>query len=581
MSGLANARLAAERGEAAGGSDAAIQVVLVYPERYGLGMANLGFQTVFGLIHQTAGVCCERAFLPGPGEKPCGLESGRPLDRFDIVAFSISFENDYFHLPLILNTAGIPLRSRQRGESDPLIIAGGVATFLNPEPLAPFVDCFLLGEAELLISPFFERFKALWPEVRRQELLLELARSLPGAYVPCFYRPAYDGRGRLASFEPLADVPETIARVRLDDLSATPTCSRLITPEPPFSDRYLVEVGRGCPHGCRFCSAGYIYRPPRFRPLSLLRDCLDQGSRLTHRIGLMGAAISDLPDIEALCAHAQSRGLELSFSSLRADGLTDALIAAMRQSRVKTATIAPDAGSERMRGVINKGLSRSRILEATERLVSGGIPNLKLYFMIGLPFETEADIRAIVSLCQAIRAVFVGASRPRGRIGGISVSISPFVPKPATPFQWAGMDPPRILKRKIKALIRPLRALPNLRVGAEPPRLARNQAILARGDRRAADLLERLCQHQGNWPQSLKAWPTDPALFLGPQEKTACFAWDFIDSGVSRAFLWKEYQRAARDQAGEPCPMAPDCRRCGVCGHRTGGEGSFENFHHA
>lgn len=580
MPGLAKTRLAAERGAEPEGSDAGIRVAVVYPDRYGLGMANLGFQTVFGLIRQTAGVCCERAFLPEPGEKLCSLESGRPLDQFDIIAFSISFENDYFHLPLILTGAGIPRRSRKRRESHPLIMAGGVAVFLNPEPLAAFVDCFLLGEAEPLVPRFFERFKALWPDGHRSELLLDLARSVPGAYVPRFYRPGYDGRGRLASFERLADVPETVARVRLADLSATPTCSRLITPEPPFSDRYLVEVGRGCPHGCRFCSAGYIYRPPRFRPLSLLRDCLDKGRQLTSRIGLMGAAISDLPDIEALCAHAQNRGLWLSFSSLRADGLSHGLIAAMRQSRVKTATIAPDAGSERMRQVINKGLSRSRILEATEQLVSGGIPNLKLYFMIGLPFETEADLRAIVELCQAIRSVFVAASRPRGRIGGISVSITPFVPKPATPFQWAGMDPPRVLKQKIKGVIRGLRALPNLRVGAEPPQLARNQAILARGDRRAADLLELLCQHRGNWPQSLKAWPMDPALFLGPQEKTACFAWDFIDSGVSRAFLWKEYQRAGQAQASDPCPMDPDCRRCGVCGQGTGGSGFFENFHH-
>jgi len=543
-----------------------IRVALVYPNRYHVGIANLGLQTVYHLFNQMGTVLCERAFLPAPGRGrdrlPTTLESRRALKEFDIVAFAVSFENDYLNILRILKLSGLPLKSAERNAAHPLILAGGVACQLNPEPLAPFMDLFLMGEAELLLSPFievFEKFPA------RDEFLEQLARSLPGAYIPRFYRPAYGADGTLAAFTPRPPLASTVPRVYLEDLSRQATVSTIITPHTTFASPYLVEVGRGCPHGCRFCSAGYIYRPPRFRPLSLLEECLDQGRNFSRRIGLVGAAVSDLPDIGRLCRKAAADNLQLAFSSLRADALTPELAAALAASGVKTATMAPDAGSPRLRRVINKGITAKDLLRATEILVAHGIPNLKLYFMIGLPTETAEDIDALVDLSLEVKARFLKASRVRGRMGTITVSISSFVPKPFTPFQWAGMATVPQLKTKLKTIKRALGPVANIRVHSDSPRGAWIQALLARGDRRAADILALALKYDGNWTQALKAAPVDPAFFIERERGGGeLFPWDFIDHGVKKSFLYREYQKARENQLTPPCPTS-GCHRCGVC----------------
>ena len=430
-----------------------ISVALVYPNRYHIGMSNLGFQTVYRLLNSLDHVVCERAFLPETNAsemaRPTTVESNRPRTDADIIAFSISFENDYPHLLDILDSVGLPLKSDSRTSRHPLVIAGGVACLLNPEPLAPFIDCFLIGEAEEILSTFFETF-----ESRRDKktVLKNLAHKVPGAYIPAFYRPRYDDDGTLAAFEPLADVPPVIKRVYLKDLSRTSTCSTVVTPHTTFDRSFLIEVGRGCPHGCRFCSAGFIYRPPRYRPISQLAQTIDQGTRLTDRIGLVGAAVSDLPEIDKLCGQFHDKGIRISFSSLRADRLSPGLLAALKQSKVKTATIAPEAGTDRLRRVINKGLSENDILTAATTLVENGIPNLKLYFMIGLPTETMSDVEAITQTVKKIKHRFLASSRARKKIGHITVSLNSFVPKPFTPFQWCAMEEIGVLKTKIKKI---------------------------------------------------------------------------------------------------------------------------------
>ncbi|MDM8522980.1 radical SAM protein [Desulfococcaceae bacterium HSG8] len=548
-----------------------IRVALVYPNYYHVGMSSLGFQAVYHFINEIEYAVCERAFLP-KNSRMITEESGRLLSDFDIIAFSVSFENDYSNLFTILEKANLPPLSDDRNDTFPLVIAGGVACFLNPEPIAPFTDCFLIGEAEKLLPPFFSCFHdAAFATDRHKKssffekkpFLKHLARNVPGAYVPGFYRTAYHKDGTIQAVEPLCDVPARIPRVFLGDLSRTPTCSTIVTPDTTFRDTFLIEVSRGCPHGCRFCSAGYVYRPPRFRPLSLLKECLEKGASLTNRIGLMGAAVSDLPGLTELCSYIED--IKISFSSLRADALTPELIASMKQSRVRTATIAPDAGSERMRRVINKGITEDDILSAAEGLVSGGIPNLKLYFMIGLPTETEDDIRAITDLCKKIKQFFLASSRAKKRIGEITVSLNVFVPKPFTPFQWAGTEDIRALKKKIKQVKKDLKRVANIRVHAENPRHAQIQALFSRGDRRVAEILSLAHRNRGNWPMTLKESPFQTDFYVNrARSYDEPLPWDIIDHGVRKSFLERENRRALEAKVSPPCRVG-NCNVCGVC----------------
>ena len=543
-----------------------ISVVLVYPNRYHVGMSNLGFQTVYRLLNSFDHVVCERAFLPensaSETPRPTTVESDRPITDADIIAFSISFENDYPYLLDILDRAGIPLKSADRAGRHPLVIAGGVACFLNPEPLAPFIDCFLIGEAEEILTRFFQIFE---PRTHRKAVLKNLAHKVPGTYIPAFYRPRYHNNGTLAAFEPLEDVPPKIKRAYLKDISRTSTCSAVVTPHTTFERSFLIEVGRGCPHGCRFCSAGFIYRPPRFRPISQLAQTINQGTRMTDRIGLVGAAVSDLPDIEELCSQFHDKGIRISFSSLRADRLTPGLLAALKQSKVKTATIAPEVGTDRLRRVINKGLTEKDILTAASTLVENGIPNLKLYFMIGLPTETGSDVDAVIQLVKKIKHQFLTSSRARKKIGHITVSLNSFVPKPFTPFQWSAMDEVGVLKSKIKKIKNELKKVANLRTNSDVPRWAYIQALLSRGDRKVADILSLAHANRGNWAQTLKTAPVNPSFYVhrerSPDER---FPWDFIDHGIKKSFLQREYQHAMQGLTTPACRVE-SCCNCGVC----------------
>jgi radical SAM superfamily enzyme YgiQ (UPF0313 family) len=441
-------------------------------------------------------------------------------------------------------------------------MAGGVACFLNPEPIAAFIDCFFLGEADHLFPAFFNIFD---PCASRKTNLLALARCLDGIYVPSLYQTEYHADGTLRSFYPLTDVPEKITHVFLPDLKYNSTCSTVLTPDTTFSDTWLVELNRGCPHGCRFCSAGYIYRPPRFHSLAMIQKDIAEGAQRSGRIGLVGTAVSDFPGIRDLCRNLSDTKLQITFSSLRADALYPELIQTLRQSRAKTATIAPEAGSERMRNVINKGLEEHEILQTTRRLVDGGIPNLKLYFMIGLPTETDEDIAAIITLVHKIKATFLNSSRIQKRIGHITVSLSPFVPKPATPFQWIAMDTAKSLKQKIKTIQLQLRKVANVRVHADNPGKTYLHTLLSRGDRRVAELIRQAKDNHGNWAKTLKAASFNPDFYVyrhyDPDE---LLPWDFINHGIKKSFLIQEYQRALKNRPSPPCPMK-DCHLCGIC----------------
>ena len=547
-----------------------IKVALVYPNTYHVGMSNLGFQAVYEFINTFENVVCERSFLPDDGgsgttDRITTIESGNPISAFDVIAFSVSYENDYPNLLTILEKAKLPLQSKDRGIPHPLVIAGGVAFFLNPEPLAPFIDCFLIGEAEAILPRFFDTVSHDLLARDRRSCLHTLARDAPGVYVPSFYRPAYNSDGTLVAFEPISDVPDKVERQYVKDLSRIPTCSSIITPDTIFDSTFLIEVSRGCPHGCRFCGTGFVYRPPRFRPFSLLKKCMEQGASKTDKIGLVGAAVSDLPDLNEICAREFEKDARISFSSLRADALTPDLLSTLKKSKTKTATIAPDSGSERMRSVINKGISETDIMNAAQQIVAAGIPNIKLYFMVGLPTETMDDVEAIVTLCKKIKHQFLKASRAKKRMGEITVSLNSFVPKPFTPFQWVKMDEVHLLKEKIKKVKNGLKRVANVRVHADIPRWAFTQALLSRGDRKVAQILSLVNTSQGNWPKTFKSSSINPDFYvLRERSLDELLPWDFIDHGISKSFLKTEYKRALQGKTSPPCPME-SCNICGVC----------------
>ncbi|MBU0516334.1 MAG: radical SAM protein [Proteobacteria bacterium] len=549
-----------ERG-AVSRADSQFRAVVCFPNRYRLAMSNLGFLSVHRLLNAQPGWSAERAFWPGPGGGARALESGRPLQDFHLLAVSISFENDYPNLLSLLTAAGLPLESAERRADWPLVLVGGPAVSLNPEPIAPFVDACLLGEAETNLPSFLDW---LAETDGPKEKLFEAARQIPGLYAPAGYEEVYDA-GRLTGRRLRADVPARIAVPRVRDLAPPLAASHIVSPGAEFADAALIELGRGCAHGCRFCVVGFAMRPPR--PVDG-RDIIPQAKQLMElspRLGLVAAAATDTPHLGELISAVEAGGGECTLSSLRADGLTPALVESLGRAGQKTVTLAPEAGSERLRRIINKGLTDEDLYRAVELCAAADILHLRLYFMIGLPFETDEDVKAIVDLVKRLRHRVIRASRARRRLGRITLSVSCFVPKPQTPFQWAAMAEAGDLKRRARLLQRGLAAVGGVEVHLDVVKWARLQALLSRGDRRVAETIRLAHRMAGNWPQAFKAGPLNPDYFITrPRDQGEVLPWDFLDTGVSRDHLWSEFERAAAAKITPPCPPR-GCDRCGAC----------------
>lgn len=543
-----------------------IKMSLIYPNVYQVGMSNLGFQAVYGLANAHDDVFCERVFIPSltsPAASLKTLETGRLAADADILAFSLSFENDYPHVLDILEACKIPLlaKDRQNGKY-PLVLGGGVGSFLNPEPLALFFDAFLLGEAEVNLKPFLH----MWdPDAPRGEMLRMTAFSLNSFYVPALYTPLYD-QDRLTAFVPVSGLPLKLTPAQAADLTGFDTESMIVSKDTAFDDTYLIETGRGCPHGCRFCSASAIYFPPRFRSLAQIQKGLERGVERSGHIGLVGAAVSDFPHLSNLCPYLETLDARVSFSSFRADAISDDFLRLLQKSGVKSSAIAPEAGSQRMRDIINKNLTEEQILTAAGKLARGGVLNLKLYFMVGLPFEVESDVDAIIDLCRKIQAIFVNESRGLKRLGKINVTISAFVPKPMTPFQWCAMEPMPSIKAKLRYLKKHIDKIPNMAASGDASKQVLLQGVLARADRRASAIFLDLHRNGGNLSQTLKTHKDLAEIFLRGFGSEDRLPWDFLKTGRGKSYLFHEYQKAVCAETSGFCPLnRPHCTDCGIC----------------
>ena len=532
-----------------------LPIALSFPNSYYVGMSSLAFQLLYRWLNDESDVVCERIFwqkgAAAAGEPLLSLESGRPADDFDIWAFTISWEMDYFNVVEMLRQAGIPPLAQDRRDSSrwdgsawPLIIAGGPGITMNPEPMAPFFDAVLIGEGEEAVPQFLDLCRDALYEDR--EALLQTLDRQPGFYIP-HLRPSNRDH---VDFRP-------VERLWVRQLADYPTHSVIYTPDTEFSGMHLMEIARGCGRGCRFCLAGYVYRPPREQPLDKLLDWAQAAMAKGHkRIGLVSAAVSDHTQIDELATELAGMGASISASSMRMDPISVPLIQAMAAGGSQTLTVAPEAGSERLRNVINKTQTEEQMMRAVGLAAELNFPQLKLYFMTGHPTETDDDIQALIDFTLKARQLYKRR---------LAINATPFVPKAHTPFQWEAMMPAKELKRRQRTINKAL-GRHGVEVRADSPEWAEVQAVLSRGDRALAEVLLAIPPGQLNtrlFFRTMENLGLDKEHYLGRWKAGDSLPWDIVQSGVSESYFNYELRLARQERTGLSCP--PDSAGCLTC----------------
>jgi radical SAM superfamily enzyme YgiQ (UPF0313 family) len=534
-----------------------LRVALAFPNTYFVGMSNLGFQTVYQLFNAHDDVVCERICLPPKQQLKEQLASktslitieSQSLARdFDVIAFSVSFEWDYTNILTMLRLAGVPIHASKRTSRDPLVVIGGAITFVNPEPLAPFADVIAAGEGEELVPGLLDAFR----EGGTRQDLLKILAGKRGFYIPSFYDIEYKADRTIERFVPKPDTnaPAVVKKAALSTTATVdPPCTRIFTPDTEFGSRFLVEVVRGCANLCRFCCAGYNYLPVRAFPADRILERAREARAHSSHAGLVSIALCDHPEIERILTGLAEMGYSISPASLRLDDLTPTIVRLLRESGEKTLTIAPETGSDRLRRVINKTVTNDEILDRAELIFSSGIENLKLYYMIGLPTETDEDLVAIRELTVQLREVMMKHARARGQIGRIIGSVNPLIPKPGTAYPWLPMEDPAIVDKKIKRLRSLTADLDNVYFNIKSERHSYFQALLSLGDRRVAPAIEAAERNGQQWRAAVAEAGIDGDFYIfRDRSRDAMLPWDIIDGGMKTSFFQAEYAKSLREE---------------------------------
>jgi len=545
------------------------KVAIVYPNTYFVGMSNLGLHIIYEEINLRNDSVCERIFLPEKKELEAydktktplmSVETQRPMHQFDVVAFDVTFEMDYFHIPLMLRHGRVPIMGKDRTEFDPICSAGGPCATFNPEPFADFIDAFIIGEGEGIVSRVLDIIRDGKMEGLDRHAILRQLANISGVYVPSLYVPIYSEDGEFKGYDIVEGAPKTIKRHFEMLTSGGETV--VATNYTEFGAMYIIEVARGCGRHCRFCMAGYCFRVPRVRPLDILKEGVDRAEKLGKKVGLMGAAISDYPEVDELVTYIRSKDMRYSCASLRADSLTQAVVDGLADSGQKTITIAPETGSERLRRVINKGISEEHLKNAATLSAKSGIQHMRLYIMIGLPTETDEDIEAIVGLAERTQAHMAEV----GCKGRLTLSINPFIPKPFTPFQWMAMDNQKTVEKKLQYIKKALQKNRRIEVLVESPKEAYIQGVLARGDRRLGAVIAACAADRGSksFKSEMKAAGLDmDDMNYRERSFDEFLPWSHLDMGMDEGYLEMEWKRSVDEAYTPPCVQG--CKRCGVC----------------